>query len=131
LSSFLVIVVTCLSRSTEKQTSEFVWATFSNQTGWHSNGVAFLTGLVSANYIYAGLDGALHLAEDCANAATAVPRAILSTIAIGFGTAFAFAVAMTYTINDFDAVLSTATGYVTFGLRSQNFRKILSRIRID
>ena len=59
--------------------------------------------------MYAGLDGAIHLAEDCKNAAQAVPRALMSTVAIGFVTSFAFAVSMTYSMSDFDAVLSTPT----------------------
>jgi amino acid transporter len=112
--SFVVILVTCLARSEEKQSNKFVWATFTNRSGWKSDGVAFFTSLVNANYIYGGIDGALHLAEEAKNASTAVPLALLSTITIGLVTAFAFAIAMLYTITDFDAVLKTPTGYVMF-----------------
>lgn len=69
--------------------------------------MAFLTGLVNANFIYAGLDGAIHLAEECHNASRAVPRALISTVSIGFVTSFAFVVAMTYSYTDFDAVLES------------------------
>jgi choline transport protein len=88
-----------------------VWTTFINTSGWSSDGIVFLTGLANPNFIYSGLDGAIHLAEECTNAAVAIPRALVSTVVIGFITAFAFAVAMTYSYNDFDAVL--ASPYVT------------------
>ena len=109
---FFVILITCLVRSTEKQSNEFVWKTFVNSSGWSSDGIVFLTGLTNPNYIYSGIDGAIHLAEECKNAATAIPKALMSTILIGFVTSFAFAVAMLYCIADFDAVLGTSTGYV-------------------
>ena len=110
ISSFLAILITCLARSPEKRTSEFVWTTFINQSGWSSNGVAFLTGLINPNYIYAGIDGAIHLAEECSNASTAVPFALTSTLTIGFVTAFTFVIAMLYTMTDMDAVINTPTG---------------------
>ena len=112
IAAFLVISVTCLVMSSPKQTSEFVWTSFINESGWKSSSVVFLTGLVNPNYIYGGLDGAIHLAEACANAATAVPLALMSTIIIGFVTGIFFAVAMLYSTSDFTAVYETATGYL-------------------
>lgn len=72
--------------------------------------MAFLIGLVSPNYMYAGIDGALHLAEECTNAAVVVPRALISTTIIGFLTSFTFMVAMVYCVQDFDTVVTTSTG---------------------
>jgi choline transport protein len=65
-----------------------------------------LTGLINPNFIYSGLDGAIHLAEECKDASKAVPRALMSTVIIGFITAFGFAVAMTYSYTDFEAVIA-------------------------
>ncbi|KAB8261427.1 amino acid/polyamine transporter I [Aspergillus pseudonomiae] len=111
LTSFVIIMVTCLARSASHyQPSDTVWATFLNGSGWNSGGVAFLTGLVSPNYMYAGIDGALHLAEECQNATTAVPRALMSTLVIGFITSFAFMVTMLYCTSDLDAVVASSTG---------------------
>lgn len=84
--------------------------TFRNTSGWSSDAVVFLTGLVNANFIYSGLDGAVHLAEECSNAAVAIPRALITTVVIGGVTAMTFAIAMCYSYYDFDAVL--ASGYV-------------------
>lgn len=106
----MVILITCVARAPTYQESSFVWNTLLNGSGWNSDTVAFLIGLVSPNYMYAGIDGALHLAEECTNAAIVIPRALLSTITIGFVTSFAFMIAMIYCVQDFDTVISTSTG---------------------
>lgn len=113
LSSFVVVIVTCLSRTPSFNSSEFVWTTFINKTGWKSSGVVFLTGLSNPNFMLAGLDGAVHLAEEVADAAKFVPRALASTVIIGFITAFGFSLSMLYSLTDFDKVLQNITGYVT------------------
>ncbi|KAK7420837.1 hypothetical protein QQZ08_010238 [Neonectria magnoliae] len=105
LVSFFVILIACLARSQSKQDDSFVWGNFVNPTGWKADGVVFLIGLSNPNFIYSGLDGAVHLAEECTDAARTVPKALMSTIVVGFITGFAFAVAMTYCTTDFDAVM--------------------------
>jgi choline transport protein len=62
--------------------------------------------------MYAGIDGALHLAEECNNASTVVPRALMSTLSIGFVTSFAFVIAMLYCTSDLNAAVQSKTGYV-------------------
>jgi choline transport protein len=109
LTGFFVIVITCLAKAPTKQSAKFVWTQFSNESGWPA-GVSFLTGLISPNYMYAGIDGAIHLAEECKRPEKVVPRALISTLTIGFVTSFVFAVSMTYCIADFEAVLGTPTG---------------------
>ncbi|EEP81302.1 conserved hypothetical protein [Uncinocarpus reesii 1704] len=121
-SSFVVMVITCLARSTNKQSSDFVWTVFINNSGWSSDGIVFLTGLVSPNYICAGIDGAIHLAEECSNASVAVPRALMATIGVAFLTSFVFAVSMTYSMADFDKVLGTATGVPIYEIWHQATR---------
>lgn len=107
LIAFFVITITCLAESNPKQSSDFVWREFVNTSGWSSDGIVFLTGLVNPNFIFSGLDGAIHLAEECTNAAVAVPRALVSTVVIGFVTALVFAIGMCYSYHDFDAVLAS------------------------
>ncbi|KAF4781691.1 hypothetical protein HER10_EVM0002060 [Colletotrichum scovillei] len=76
-------------------------------SGWSSKGIVFLTGLLNPNFIYSGLDGAIHLAEECTNASSAIPKALISTITIGFVSAFTFSVAMLYSFTDLEPVLSS------------------------
>ncbi|KAE8337813.1 hypothetical protein BDV24DRAFT_154083 [Aspergillus arachidicola] len=111
LTSFVIIMA-----------SSSVWATFLNGSGWNSGGVAFLTGLVSPHYMYAGIDGALHLAEECRNATTAVPRALMSTLIIGFVTSFAFMITMLYCTSDLDTVVASSTGVPIYEMWHQATR---------
>lgn len=104
---FFTFWVACLAKASPKASSSFVWATFVNEgTGW-SNGVVFLTGLVNPHFMYVGIDGAIHLAEDAVNASSAVPRALVATLVIGFITTFPFVVGMFYCISDPEAILES------------------------
>ncbi|KAF3027870.1 hypothetical protein E8E15_010378 [Penicillium rubens] len=123
IASFFVITITCVARSSSNyQPSVSVWGSFVNDSGWSSGGVAFLTSLVTPNYMYAGIDGALHLAEECKNASTVVPRALMSTLLIGFVSSFTFMVAMLYCTSDLDGVVSSATGVPIFEMWYQATR---------
>lgn len=116
----MIVIVSLARTGPHYQSSEFVWTTFVNESGW-IDGIAFLTGLINPTYMYAGIDGAIHLAEECKNAAVVVPWALVSTISIGFVTSFVFAIVLLYCTNDLEAVVSTATGYV-----HQDFGKVAS-----
>lgn len=104
--------------SDTRQTNTFVWTTFTNMSGRDADGVVFLTGLITPNYIFCGIDGAIHLAEECKNAAVAVPRALMSIIGIGAVTTFVFLIAMLYSLTDLDSVLSSPTTSLTRKLNS-------------
>lgn len=109
---FFVSIFTTLGRSTSKQSHDFVWLNFINLTGWDES-FAFLYGLLVPCFMYCGLDGALHVAEECPNPKKTVPKVLLMTIGIGFVTAFAFTIVMSYCITNFVLVYFTTTGYVT------------------
>ncbi|CAG1976469.1 unnamed protein product [Fusarium graminearum] len=64
----------------------------------------------------------MHLAEECSAPAKTIPKAIISTVLVGVLTAFAFAVAMCYSTDDFESLLTTPTGCVRslfFGFKSK------------
>lgn len=105
ITMFITSTITSLARS-HKQPASFVWRNFENNTGW-PDGVTFLTGLLTPAAMFLGLDGALHLAEECINPQKVVPIAILSTTAIGATTAFVFAVSLCYGITDIEDALAT------------------------
>jgi choline transport protein len=95
-----------LARSSPKASTKLVWGTFINDTGW-GDGTTFLTGLLTTCFGYAGLDGALHLAEECQQPRKTVPRATVTSMEIGFCTGFPFAIILLYSITDIDAILNT------------------------
>lgn len=68
-----------------------------NQAEW-PQGISFLMSFLSAIYSLSGYDSPFHLSEECSNAATAVPRAIVMTSTIGGAVGFLFMIAISYTI---------------------------------
>ncbi|KAK5043611.1 hypothetical protein LTR84_011371 [Exophiala bonariae] len=120
IAIFLATFIGILGRASPKATHEFVWTTFINKTGW-PNGVCFLTGLITPAFMYGGLDGALHLSEEAKNPRKIVPRACVGVIIVGFCTAFPFAIALLYSISDFQTI-TESSGFVPFEINAQGLR---------
>ncbi|KAK7928415.1 hypothetical protein PG985_005413 [Apiospora marii] len=76
---------------------------------WVLRSIAFLIGLINANYPFAALDYATHIAEEVKHPERAIPIALLGTVAIGFTTAWLFSISMMFSVHDLDAVTGTAT----------------------
>ncbi|KAF7895038.1 hypothetical protein EAF00_006852 [Botryotinia globosa] len=109
LISFGIILLSVPSQAPTHQDIKFVFATFVNNTGWSNNGIAFIVGLVNANWAFSCLDSAVHLAEEAHQPEVVIPISIMATIAIGFTTAWFFVIAMFFSLNNFDAVVGTLT----------------------
>lgn len=105
MAIFIVVTVLLIVRPSNKAPDAFVWDTFINFTGW-SDGVCFLTSLITSSFGFTGLDACLHLAEDVSSPKKVVPRTIVLTVAIGFATTFPFIVVMLYGIVDMNAILA-------------------------
>lgn len=101
---------TCLALSQPKQSSYQVWHNVSNDTGWSSDVFVFMLGLINPTNIFGGLDGVIHLAENCFKPARTVPRALCSSLVIGYTTAFLFAISMSYSAKDVYAAINSRTG---------------------
>lgn len=106
ISLFFVCFILLPVRGNPKQSHDFVWNTFLNYTGW-PDGVCFLIGLTTSCYMFNGLDGAMHMAEESSNPERVVPRTMLGAVGIGFTTGFAYAVAQVYAISDIEEVMTT------------------------
>lgn len=63
--------------------------------------------------LYAGLDGAVHIAEECTRPERTVPLALLSTVGMGFVTGFAMSVALIYCVQDLTAALAGEQPFLT------------------
>ena len=110
IAVFIVIIIVCPVRSEQKADSKYVWTNFVNSSNGWSNGTTFLIGLSGVQFMFCGIDGTIHMAEECREPAKVVPRAILTTIAIGTLTAFLFAISMAYSNPDMASALSSPTG---------------------
>ncbi|KAI8299131.1 Choline transport protein [Colletotrichum sp. SAR11_59] len=66
----------------EKNSASFVFTEVYNETGWSSDGVAWLVGLISTVYPFLGYDAACHLAEELPDAARNMPLAMIGSIVL-------------------------------------------------
>ncbi|KAF4963130.1 hypothetical protein FSARC_8843 [Fusarium sarcochroum] len=108
--SFLVIILVVPAKADTHQSAKFVFTDFVNNTGWPSDGIAYIVGLINCNWAFNGLDCATHMAEEVPNPERTIPIAILGTVGIGFVTAWLFGIAMMFSIQNFDTVSETPTG---------------------
>ncbi|KAM5431682.1 hypothetical protein McanMca71_004916 [Microsporum canis] len=91
--------------------SEFVWKNWSNTTGYKSDGLVFLLGMLNGAYSVGTSDLTSHMAEEIPNPSKNIPRAILAQTVTGFITAVPYMITLFYSINDLDAVLATFTTF--------------------
>lgn len=119
LISFVVILITVPAAAPTHGSAEFVFAHFVNSTGWPSDGIAFLVGLINPNWIFACLDSATHLAEEVAQPERSIPIAILCTVLIGFLTSWTYCISMFFSLNNLDEILNTPTGVPILALYYQ------------
>src|SRR3954451_15481029 len=84
-----------------------------NATGFTFAGAAFyavLIGLLMAQYTYTGYDASAHVAEETHDAANAAPRGIVMSVVVSLVAGFFLLVAITWSIQDYDAERTTALG---------------------
>lgn len=90
--------------------ASWMFGDISTSTGWSNQGLTFLLAVVNAVFSFLGSDAGAHMCEEIPNPGRNVPRVIVFPLIGGFLTAFPFACACIYAINDVTAVLETPTG---------------------
>ncbi|TVY46165.1 Choline transport protein, partial [Lachnellula cervina] len=108
---FITIVVCAVLPHTTGSgyaSASFVWADWSNQTGYNSNGFVFLAGMLNGAYAVGTPDCVSHLAEEIPNPRRNIPLAIAAQMLIGFFTAFFYMIAIFYAITNLDDVLGAS-----------------------
>ena len=123
LSSFIIILVAVPAGAPSHKSANNVFTEFINTTGWDNDGMAFILGLVNANWPYIGLDSAIHLADEVASPETAIPKTIMWTVAIGFCTALGFVISMMFSLQDIATVTQTPTLVLIIAILDQALNK--------
>ncbi|CAE6442432.1 unnamed protein product [Rhizoctonia solani] len=108
--TWLVTTIVVPAMSNTKQSARFVFATFINQTSWNNNILAFITGLIWPSWCFGALDVATHMAEEIHQPERMIPKSIMVTVLIGLVSSLTYAIAMVFSIADFEAVTGSATG---------------------
>jgi choline transport protein len=89
---------------------KFIFTDTTNESGWSSDGWAFMLAIGNAVYSYLGSDCGAHMCEEISNPGKNVPKVILVPLAMGLITAFPFTVSLMYSITSLSNVLATPTG---------------------
>lgn len=131
LISFVIILITVPATAPSHATAKFVFAEFVNSTGWRSDGIAFLIGLINPNWVFACLDSATHLAEEVSKPERSIPIAILCTVLIGFVTSWTYCIAMFFSVNNLEDLLETPTGVPILALFYQALRNKAGAIVLE
>ncbi|KAF3932321.1 hypothetical protein ABW19_dt0208511 [Dactylella cylindrospora] len=109
--TMIATIVVFLVLGDEKQSPEFVFGDFSNNTGY-PNGFAILLGLLPIVYSMTGFDNAAHLAEELEDPEINAPKAMVGSVAIGGVSGLIFSIIMLFCIKDYESALGSDQPYV-------------------
>ncbi|KAF3045969.1 hypothetical protein E8E12_009361 [Didymella heteroderae] len=110
VSGFLAIVVT-LGVMAPKNTASFVFTEVSNTSGWSSDGISWLVGLLSSVYPLLGYDAACHLAEELPHASRNVPIAMIGSVTVNVILGVGYCIMLLFSTGPLDVLLATPTGF--------------------
>ncbi|KAJ6442490.1 amino acid transporter [Purpureocillium lavendulum] len=99
--------------------AEWIFTDTTNQTGWPSDGFAFMLAISNAVYSFLGSDCGAHMCEEIPNPCKNVPKVIMYPLGMGLLTAFPFTVSLVYAISDIEKVLKTFTGLPIYEIYRQ------------
>ncbi|SPO25462.1 related to GABA permease [Ustilago trichophora] len=103
----VIVFVTCLavpSAQGHRASGKFVFTEFVNLTGW-PDGVAWMIGLIQAQYCLVGADGASHVIDEIDRPHINAPKAMVLACLIGGTSAFLVLIAVLSGISDMEAVI--------------------------
>jgi choline transport protein len=109
--TIFVIFVTLFSMSDNHATAKEFFTGTINVSGWQ-DGIAFIIGMNGLNWSFSCLDVATHLAEEMPSPATDVPKALMWTIIVGFGSGLLIVLAILVNV----PITDPAGDYSTLGL---------------
>lgn len=119
LSSFVISTVTVLSMAPSFRSGHEVFGEFINSTGWSTDGMAFITGLVNAAFAISALDGTCHISEEVPHPEKNVPRAVFYTLCAALITGWVYLMAIFFSYQNLDAILETPWDYAIAELYHQ------------
>ncbi|KAH6693559.1 choline transport protein [Plectosphaerella plurivora] len=110
VTAFVAILIV-LGVMSEKNPASFVFTEFVNNSGWSSDGVSWLVGLLSAVYPFLGYDAACHLAEELPDASRNVPLAMVGSVVINGLMGLAYVIVLLFSTGPLESLLTTPTGF--------------------
>lgn len=106
VSALIVIFISLLAAPRTRAPPRFVFLDIWNESGWAS-WVAFLIGMNGTNWGFSCLDVASHLADEVPDPRRDIPKALLSTVALGTFTGIPITLALFFAISNMDNVVTS------------------------
>ena len=106
IAGFIAIVATLWVTSSHTS-AEFVFTTALNEGGWSTQGISYCVGFLGNVATFVGADASVHMAEEVADAAVNIPRAIIGSMLINGVVGFVMMITLLFCLNDVDSVLET------------------------
>lgn len=106
-----IIVLIVLGAMSPKNSAKFVFTDFVNRSGWPSDGVSWLVGLLSTVYPMLGYDAAAHVSEEIPHASRNVPLAMVGSVTINAVMGLGYTIMLLYCTGPLGELLSTPTGF--------------------
>ncbi|KAE8323919.1 amino acid/polyamine transporter I [Aspergillus sergii] len=100
--AWFVITVTVAATAPTHNDSKFVFRTWMNNTGWDSNVICFITGLVNPLFALGGLDGI--------TPGRNAPLALACTLIIAFITGLSYLLSLMFSVQDWSSLADSPTG---------------------
>ncbi|KAF1985297.1 amino acid transporter [Aulographum hederae CBS 113979] len=97
-----------------KHSTDFVFKTFLNNTGYTSSGWVFIMSFYSPMYGLYGTDGMMHLVEEMRDASREAPRVIVWSMVFCSITSWLTAILMMYCAGDYETYLEASQPYMNW-----------------
>ncbi|RYP27600.1 hypothetical protein DL767_007605 [Monosporascus sp. MG133] len=94
-----------------RASSAFVWREWRNGTGYTSDGLVFVLGMLNGAFNIGTPDCSTHMAEEVPRPSINIPIAMGVQMTASFLSTIVYFVALMYSITDFDAVLNTTAAF--------------------
>jgi choline transport protein len=106
-----VAVIIVLGVMAPKHDAHYVFAEFSNTSGWSNDGISWLVGLLSTVYPFLGYDAACHLAEEMIHPARNVPIAMVGSVVVNGIMGFGYSIILLFSLGDLNDLLMSPIGF--------------------
>ena len=106
IAGFIAVVATLRSLAPIGST-HFVFGTAFNKGGWPTQGLSYCVGFLGNVATFVGADASVHLAEEVANAAVNIPRAVIASMCLNGAVGFTMMITTLFCLGDPESVLGT------------------------
>ncbi|TFK49133.1 GABA permease [Heliocybe sulcata] len=106
----LAIIITLLATVHPKQTADFAFTAYINNTGWSSHALVFILGLLQSAYTMIGYDSVTHMSEEMTEPAKNVPKALIVTVVTGAFSGLVVIIPLLFCLTRIDEILASEIG---------------------